>query len=114
MDQSLFDKVLASGKWIGTPDELFEIVRTGALGQPQNLPLREAIDWTYATVYTTIKGMKFSHLAPVCGGPIEVAVVTTDRPFRWVRHKRLGEAISADRTGEEGYGYDSAKPARPV
>jgi hypothetical protein len=40
-----------------------------------------------------IKTMKFSHMAPVCGGLIEVAVITADRPFRWVRHKDLDSAI---------------------
>lgn len=44
-------------------------------------------------VYTTIQNMKFSHLAPVCGGPVEIALITGDRPFRWVRHKRLDAAI---------------------
>jgi hypothetical protein len=44
--------------------------------------------------------MKFSHMAPVCGGPVEVAVITTDRRFRWVRHKRFDAAI------EEGGLYD--------
>ncbi len=41
----------------------------------------------------TIKTMKFSHMAPVCGGPVEIAVVTTDRKFRWVRHKKFDAAI---------------------
>jgi F420-0:gamma-glutamyl ligase len=40
-----------------------------------------------------IKTMKFSHMAPVCGGPVEIAVVTTDRKFRWVRHKQSDAAI---------------------
>ena len=40
----------------------------------------------------TIKTMKFSHMAPVCGGPVEIAVVTTDRKFRWVRQRiRCGD-----------------------
>lgn len=58
------------------------------------VPIREAIDWVYASIYTTIKTMKFSHMAPVCGGPVEIAVITTDRLFRWVRHKRFDTAIS--------------------
>lgn len=45
------------------------------------------------SIYTTIKAMKFSHMAPVCGGPVEVAVITTDRRFRWVRHKGFDAAI---------------------
>jgi hypothetical protein len=101
MDRDRFTRVIQSGKWTGTPDELFGLVAQGALGQPRDLPLREAIDWIYASVYTTIKAMKFSHLVPVCGGPIEVAVISTDRPFRWVRHKSLGEAVAAHRTKED-------------
>ncbi len=57
------------------------------------LPIREAIDWVHASIYTTFKTMKFSHMAPVCGGAIEIAVATTDRKFRWVRHKEFDAAI---------------------
>ncbi|MFH1732373.1 MAG: hypothetical protein ABIF82_12090 [Planctomycetota bacterium] len=101
MDFPLYDRILQSGKWTGTPDELFELIDQGALGQPWDLPLREAIDWVYASIYTTIKAMKFSHLAPVCGGPIEVAVISSDRKFRWVRHKRMAEAIAAQEAQED-------------
>jgi hypothetical protein len=62
------------------------------------LPIREAIDWVHASIYATIKMMKFSHLPPVCGGPVEIAVITTDKKFRWVRHKRFDAAI-----GEGGF-----------
>jgi hypothetical protein len=94
IDEPLFTALLSSGKWAGTRDELFQLVSRNKLGQPTDLPLREAIDWVYTSIYTTIKGMKFSHLPTLCGGPIEIAVVTSDRAFRWVRHKRLDEAIS--------------------
>lgn len=93
-------RILTSGKWSGTREDLIALLEEEALGQPYDLPIREAIDWIYASIYTTIKAMKFSHLAPVCGGPIEVAVITSDRPFRWVRHKRLGQAIAAHETRE--------------
>ena len=72
-----------------------------------DLPIREAIDWVHASIYTTIQAMKFSHLAPVCGGPVEIAVITTDRPFRWVRHKRLDAALRQG--GSDGYG-DKDRP----
>lgn len=85
--------ILGSGKWQGTQNELFSLLAKYSLGQPRDLPIREAIDWVHASIYTTIKTMKFSHMAPVCGGPIEVGVITTDRPFRWVRHKSLDAAI---------------------
>jgi len=94
IDEQLFRAILASGKWTGGHKDLGDLVSNCMLAQPKDLPLREAIDWVYASIYTTIKGLKFSHLAPVCGGPIEVAVISSDRPFRWVRHKRLDEAIS--------------------
>jgi hypothetical protein len=63
------------------------------LGQPFDLPIREAIDWLHASIYTTIKTMKFSHMTSVCGGSVEIAVITTDRRFRWVRHKGFDSAI---------------------
>ena len=86
--------ILNTGKWTGTADELVEATVGSMLIQPVDLPLREAIDWVNTVIYTTIKAMKFSHFAPVCGGPIEIAVISTDRRFRWVRHKSFGDAIS--------------------
>jgi hypothetical protein len=73
--------------------DLFTLIQPFFLGQPQHLPIREAIDWIHASIHTTIKALKFSHLPPVCGGPVEVAVITTDRFFRWVRHKRFDSAL---------------------
>jgi hypothetical protein len=101
IDNQLWSNILGSPHWHGTPENLFSLISPGVLGQPHDLPLRDAIDWIYASIYTTIKAMKFSHLAPVCGGPIEIAVVSSDRPFRWVRHKELGEAIAAHKTRED-------------
>jgi hypothetical protein len=96
IDPYLFDALMKSGKWSGTDQELFDVVQPHMLGQPTQLPLREAIDWVHASIYSTIKTMKFSHMAPVCGGPIEIAVISSDRHFRWVRHKSLDAAICAD------------------
>lgn len=93
LDGGLFQAILQSGQWGGTPQQLADLVLPHRLAQPLDLPIREAIDWVYTSIYTTNQAMKFSHLAPVCGGPVEVAVITTDRPFRWVRHKRLDAAI---------------------
>ena len=39
------------------------------------------------------KAMKFSDLPQICGGPIEIAVITSDRRFRWVKHKTWDAAI---------------------
>jgi hypothetical protein len=94
IDGKLFQAIIDSKKWSGTPEELFAIVQPQMLGAPGALPLREAVDWVYSTIFVTIKAMKFSWLSQVCGGPIEVAVVSADRNFRWVSHKGLDEAIS--------------------
>jgi hypothetical protein len=93
IDQGMLNAILASGRWTGTPNDLFALIQPFFLGQPQHLPIREAIDWVHASIHTTIKALKFSHLPPVCGGPVEVAAITTDQPFRWVRHKRLDSAL---------------------
>jgi len=94
VDFGILDAIQNSGKWTGTSDELIALVVPFRLAQPLDLPIREAIDWVYTSIYTTSQALKFSHLAPVCGGPVEVAVITTDRSFRWVRHKTLDAAIS--------------------
>ncbi len=93
VDDGVFGAVLASGKWTGSEAELAQALLSQSLGQPHDLPLREAIDWIHASIYTTIKAIKFSHWRPYCGGPIELAVISTDRRFRWVRHKDFGAAI---------------------
>jgi hypothetical protein len=92
-DPGFLDAILESGKWQGTQEELLKLLQEFFLLPPINLPIREAIDWIHASIHTTIKALKFSHLPPWCGGPVEVAVITTDRPFRWVRHKRFDAAI---------------------
>jgi hypothetical protein len=96
MDDVVFQGILGSGHWSGTPDELLAVVRYNTLAQPSDLPLREAIDWVHSCIYITSKAMKFSHLPPVCGGPVEIAVISSDRKFRWVRHKRFDVAITQD------------------
>lgn len=93
IDQGMLAAILQSGRWTGMPNDLVALVMPFQLAQPFDLPIREAIDWVFTAVYITIRAMKFSHLPPICGGPVEIAVVTADRPFRWVRHKRLDAAI---------------------
>lgn len=91
-DGQIRDTILASGKWNGTPQELVTILDQFRLVHSV-LPIRDAIDFVYASIYSTIKAMKFSSLPQVCGGPIELAVITSDRDFRWVRHKTWDSAI---------------------
>jgi hypothetical protein len=59
----------------------------------RDIPIREAIDFVYSYLHITVKAYKFQFGAPICGGPIEVAFISSDRPFRWVRHKRFDAAI---------------------
>lgn len=79
--------------WTGTEDDLYEIAFAHQLVVHPGIPIREAVDLVHFSIQTTIKALKFSHLSPTCGGPIEVAVITSDRPFRWVRHKTFDAAI---------------------
>ena len=93
-DDGLKENVLNSGKWTGTRAELDSLVMQSALAHPHNVPIRDAIDFVHACIFSTIKAFKFSSLSQICGGPIELAVITTDRPFRWVRHKSWDVAIT--------------------
>jgi hypothetical protein len=94
IDFGVLGNVLRSQNWQGSNEDLYSLVRPAMLQTPCSLPLREAVDWIYSSIYITIKAMKFSCLAPVCGGPIEVATISSDRRFRWVTHKGLGAAIT--------------------
>jgi hypothetical protein len=85
--------IIASGKWSGTPPELDTIIAQHTLFHPSTVPIREAIDFTHAFLIMTVKALKFSPYSRNCGGPIEIAVITTDRFFRWVRHKGLDAAL---------------------
>lgn len=92
-DDPLIYRILNSGKWNGTSQDLIDIIKPGVLTIPGQLPIREAVDWVFAAIFITIKAVKFSKMPPICGGPVEIAVVTTDRGFRWVRHKRMDEVL---------------------
>jgi hypothetical protein len=69
LDEFLFSSITRSGKWTGSDQDLFDLMRPYCLGQPLDLPIREAIDWVHASIYTTIKTMKFSHMAPCVADP---------------------------------------------
>lgn len=91
-DEALEATLLNSGKWSGTPDDLRSLLNRRRLNQAI-LPIRDVVDFVHTCIYSTIKALKFSTMPQVCGGPIEIAVITTDRPFRWVRHKPWDAAI---------------------
>lgn len=59
----------------------------------RDLPIREAIDFVHTYLHITIKAFKFRIGPPICGGPIEIAFISTDRRFRWVCHKTFERAI---------------------
>ncbi|SDX63266.1 hypothetical protein SAMN04515617_105156 [Collimonas sp. OK242] len=92
-DANLKQAILSSGKWNGTQADLEDVVQQQQFSHA-TLPIRDAIDYVYSCIHCTIKAMKFSSMAQVCGGPIEIAVITTDRKFRWVRHKPWDAAIT--------------------
>ena len=82
-----------SGHWNGTAQDLDAVTSQHALAHPI-VPIRDAIDFVHACIHSTIRAMKFSRHSQICGGPIELAVVTADRNFRWVRHKPWDAAIT--------------------
>jgi hypothetical protein len=92
-DDALKQSLINSGKWNGSRIELDNLMAQHQLAHPI-IPIRDAIDFVHACIYSTIKAYKFSMLSQICGGPIELAVITTDRPFRWVRHKEWDAAIT--------------------
>jgi len=98
IDPNLVEEILRSKFWTGGEDRFRELIQRYTW-LPPSLPIRDAIDWVHASVYSTIKAMKFSSQPPTCGGPVELAVITTDRPFRWVEHKKLNVAIGGNSNG---------------
>jgi hypothetical protein len=97
IDPEITRAIMESGKWSGTVSELIEIANSHTL-YIHHMPIRDAVDFVYSCVSSTIKSLKFSSLSQICGGPIEIAVITTDRPFRWVRHKEWDAAIREGHT----------------
>jgi hypothetical protein len=92
-DNGVKDAIIGSGKWAGTRAELDALVGNHALSHPV-VPIRDAIDFVHTCIVSTIKAFKFSNYSQICGGPIEIAVITTDRNFRWVKHKAWDAAIN--------------------
>jgi hypothetical protein len=86
------EAILNSPFWIGKGADLDELLEGKKLFRPQ-INIRDAIDFVHFSIYATIKALKFSAHPQVCGGPIELAVITTDRRFRWVEHKDWDSAI---------------------
>jgi hypothetical protein len=99
IDYRIIDDILdaknanGSKAWTGSDKDLFRLAFSRQLFVNPGIPIREAVDLVHFSIQATIKALKFSHFSPTCGGPIEVAVVTSDRPFRWVRHKSFDAAI---------------------
>jgi len=91
-DEEFIGRLVSSGKWRGTPQDLQAVINPGRLQQPI-MPIRDAVDFVHTCISSTIKALKFSTFSQICGGPIELAVVTTDRKFRWVRHKDWDAAV---------------------
>lgn len=93
IDPQVVDAILDSPHWGGTERQLLDLVDPFVLKRVKHLPIREAIDYVNTIISTTCKGLKFSHWRPVCGGRVEIAVITADRRFRWVKHKSLRQAL---------------------
>lgn len=85
---------LGNGPLLTQANQAFEAAAASVnWGKIPALPLREAIDFLHTYLSFTAKAFKFRSGAPICGGPLEIAFISTDRPFRWVRHKPFDIAI---------------------
>ena len=84
---------LAAPLWSGSRGELEAALAPLELPVPPNLPIREAVDFVHFVVQATVKSLKFGRLPPGVGGPVELAIITSDRPFRWVKHKTFDAAL---------------------
>jgi hypothetical protein len=93
-DAELRAKLLTSGKWSGTTQELDAFLNQFSIASPALMPMREALDYAHSCIASTIKAFKFSQFPQICGGPIELGVITCDRRFRWVRHKQWDSAVT--------------------
>lgn len=82
-------------------EAFIEAAATLAPSGHRDMPIREAIDFCHMYLHLTIKGFKFRFGPPVVGGPVELAFVSTDRQFRWVRHKPFDSAIEEQDGGLE-------------
>ncbi len=97
IDPDLLGELLASGKWAGQESQLLQIVQKYTLNSSSGalkLPIRDAIDFVRSFIYSTIRAHKFSQFPQICGGLIEIAVITSNRPFRRVRPKCFDAAIT--------------------
>jgi hypothetical protein len=92
-DRIVARSVLESGLWKGTEEHLETVLSAGSSAVPLSMPLRDAADFVHFCIYATIQGLKFSNMNQICGGPIEIAVISTDRNFRWIEHKDWDSSI---------------------
>lgn len=76
-------------------EDIVKTIQTNATicGGELSMPLRDAIDYIHFLVYSTIKHYKFTPGPPVCGGQVEIAVVTLDRGFRRILTKSLSSEL---------------------
>lgn len=75
--------------------QILDIVRNSVprIGLDPDMPIRDAIDYVHFLVYSTVKHFKFTHAEPVCGGDVELAIVTRDRGFRRIKTKELSSEL---------------------
>lgn len=65
------------------------------------MPLQDAVDYAMYLVTVTVGRYRFVIGPEVCGGPIDVAAITRDRGFKWVRRKQLAIRAVGPHPGEE-------------
>ena len=74
--------------------EAIEDISASCCSLRNGIPIRDVIDYVHFLIYTTNKTYKFMPSAPVCGGEVEIAVITLDRGFRRVKTKPLDSLLT--------------------
>ena len=55
IDEQIFARIAASPLWTGNEDQLQDLVDPNVLSMPVQVPLRDAVDWIYSSIFVTIK-----------------------------------------------------------
>jgi len=59
----------------------------------ESMPLQDAVDFAEFVLNMTIGASRFEVGSPVCGGPIDLAIIRPDVGFKWYKQKSLQELI---------------------
>lgn len=77
-DQRVIVKLFKKDPSIPIPDVPFNL-----------LPLQDAVDFAKFLIKTTIDYQRFAIMIPICGGDIDIALITPHEGFKWIQRKTI-------------------------